>query len=60
MGGWMHDPLCVRVELSVASAVVSHVYSASLVTSNGDVRLLIDLGEGGVERLWVAIIKGTG
>ena len=46
--------------LSPLQSIVGDVHSASLVAAHSDVRLLVDVGEGRVERLRVAVSKAPG
>ena len=58
---------CLSITISSASipaaASESHsfvVHSTASSTSKRDVCFLVDLGECGVERLWDAVVEGTG
>ena len=42
-----------------SQSMVGDVHSARLVAAHGDVRLLVDVGEGRVERLRVAVVEGA-
>ena len=44
---------------SPLQSIVGDVHSASLVAAHSDVRLLVDVGEGRVERLRVAVVEGA-
>ena len=45
--------------LSPLQSIVGDVHSASLVAAHSDVSLLVDVGEGRVERLRVVVVEGA-